>query len=69
MSAQYYVFSLNGSAYVEGFDDLGHWAAPSPYTSVERAVAALKVQHPTAVVDTVCDPSDISEASALALQF
>jgi hypothetical protein len=64
---QYYVFESAGNVCIEGFDDLGHWAAPSPFTSVESALRGLKRQHPAAIVDSLLYAADIAEASALAL--
>ena len=57
---QYYVFQGTGpsdwggsAAWVEAFDDLGHWVAPTPFRETSVALAHLTSQHVGALVDTI----------------
>jgi hypothetical protein len=63
---QYYVFEHDGWAWCEMFytDRTGfhHVTAPTPHVIVDRAVSTLKALYPSALVDTLCDPSDMVDA-------
>ena len=66
---QYYVFTMPGDScpiWVEGFDDMGHWVAPSPFFDLESALSALDELHPGAHVDSLCYAEDITSARLLA---
>ena len=66
---QYYVFTMPNDScpiWVEGFDDLGHWVAPTPFFDVETALRELDQLHPGAVIDSLCDEDEIADARRLA---
>lgn len=52
---QMYVFTMPSdsicSVWCEGFDELGHYAAPTPFETVAVALAALQALHPTYYID------------------
>lgn len=67
--AQFYVFTMPGDScpiWVEGFDELGHWVAPSPFFDVETALTELDQLHPGAMIDSLCDEDEIADARNLA---
>ena len=66
--AQMYVFEMDDETcpvWCESFDDLGHWAAPTPFFKVADAVAHLTAQHPGVYVDSL-DAADAVESIAFA---
>ena len=64
MQDQFYLFQMPGDmcpVWCETFMDGIHTVAPTPYTHVADAMRQLKAANPAAVVDELCQDSDIEE--------
>ncbi|MDE2096400.1 MAG: hypothetical protein KGL39_04075, partial [Patescibacteria group bacterium] len=51
--------TINGTCY--------HSVAPTPFATIEEALAELTRMHPNTHVDTLCDRSEINAATRIAL--